>query len=97
MVPLILIILVLGAAWLFSGLLVSAVQKFYHSYPLKEFDFPDALLSGMLICPYCKDLIQVDEAIVSCNDCGTLHHYECWNHTESCSVFGCDGTQEKLL
>lgn len=45
------------------------------------------------ICPYCKDSLNGDEALVACRTCVTTHHDECWSSNGSrCSVFGCRGT-----
>lgn len=42
-------------------------------------------------CPYCKKIIQVDENIVVCSNCGIAHHLECWNENRGCTTYDCDG------
>ena len=101
MMPLLLIGSLLGVivllAWMFAGLLETAAEKFYHSYEFRNEINDQNLISGSVGCPYCKSLLFSDDAIISCNMCGTLHHYECWGTQSSCSVYGCEGTKGKLV
>jgi hypothetical protein len=46
------------------------------------------------LCPYCRNSILEKEKVVSCRECRTIHHYECWNETNRCSVFGCGNKSE---
>jgi ribosomal protein L37AE/L43A len=48
------------------------------------------------ICPYCRDALNVPSEIVSCSQCRTLHHRQCWKTHQRCSVFGCRGTDSQL-
>ncbi len=43
-------------------------------------------------CPYCKTIIQKEENIILCSDCGMPHHQECWIENQGCTTFGCLGT-----
>jgi hypothetical protein len=55
-------------------------------------------VEGQAICPYCKDQIgEAENGIVSCRDCRTAHHRDCWTETGRCSVFGCKCKVELLL
>jgi hypothetical protein len=100
MTPLVLIVALFGfialLAWAFAGLLETAAGKFYHSYEFRE-KVSENLISGSVGCPYCKSSLFSDDAIISCNDCGTLHHYECWETQSFCSVYGCEGSKGKLM
>jgi len=46
------------------------------------------------LCPYCRNPILEEEKAVSCRECRTIHHMECWNETDRCSVFGCGNKSE---
>lgn len=97
MIVLVVLVAVLGAAWVLAGWLESATGRFYHSYASKKFEYPEALLSGSIACPYCKNPVMVSDLIASCVKCGTLHHFDCWKSTGGCSVFGCDGKAESII
>jgi hypothetical protein len=43
------------------------------------------------ICPYCRSAISVNDNLVVCKSCKTLHHQICWNANHKCTVFGCRG------
>ena len=43
------------------------------------------------VCPYCREGLLNAMDTVSCLLCRTVHHKECWQETEHCSVFGCKG------
>jgi hypothetical protein len=49
------------------------------------------------LCPYCKARIAENEQAVSCSTCSTVHHQDCWNETDRCSVFGCGNKSELQL
>ncbi|MCI0412537.1 hypothetical protein L0222_07010 [bacterium] len=49
---------------------------------------------GPAVCPYCRNPVLEDEKAVSCRECRTIHHSECWNETDRCSVFGCGNKSE---
>jgi hypothetical protein len=49
------------------------------------------------LCPYCRNSILEKEKVVSCRECRTIHHSECWNETDRCSVFGCGNKSEIAL
>lgn len=47
------------------------------------------------ICPYCKDSVLEDEAVL-CPSCEAAHHPECWeDNAGTCSVFGCESKFEE--
>lgn len=41
-------------------------------------------------CPVCGE--QVFSNIVTCRDCHTPHHLDCWEYSEQCTTFGCQST-----
>jgi len=40
-------------------------------------------------CPFCKDSVTYSN--VTCQKCGTTHHFQCWLQHGRCSVYGCGG------
>lgn len=38
-------------------------------------------------CQICGTALQGD--LVSCRDCSTLHHGDCWTYSGGCSTYGC--------
>jgi len=48
-------------------------------------------------CPYCRNVIQTEEDVISCDNCKTDHHLECWHEKEGCSVYGCLGQTGQVL
>ena len=57
-------------------------------------DRKDATSSTDAVCPYCKGGVDPTDHVVSCLDCRTLHHEDCWAETNRCSVFGCGSKSE---
>jgi len=53
--------------------------------------------SGEAICPYCRSKISDSEPLVSCRECRTQYHSECWEEIGHCSVFGCRSRKEIAL
>ena len=47
-------------------------------------------------CPYCRGEITSARGLVRCRSCRAFFHKECWEATNSCSVYGC-GSTEVLL
>jgi hypothetical protein len=47
-----------------------------------------------VLCPYCREEFSQREATVSCRDCKTRHHKDCWEEVGKCSVFGCNSKKE---
>jgi hypothetical protein len=43
------------------------------------------------ICPYCRSGLTMNDNLVACKSCKTLHHQICWNTNHRCTVFGCSG------
>src|SRR5689334_14984670 len=82
--------------WYGPTLLEWAVKNFYSSR-YRQVEFADTVPASGLVCPYCKNTVLMEEHLVSCTDCKTLHHWECWNSEKHCSVFGCEGVVEKLI
>ena len=41
-------------------------------------------------CLICGE-IRPEATEVACEECGTLHHRDCWEYVGSCSIFGCPG------
>lgn len=50
---------------------------------------PKPNLPTKAICPFCRQLMEPGDNVVSCFACNTAHHEECWNEVSRCSVFGC--------
>ena len=57
----------------------------------------DVKVTGEATCPYCRSLIAGQDVIVSCRECKTTHHQDCWEETGRCSIFGCRGRTEIIL
>jgi hypothetical protein len=88
---------VVGAALVAARILETATEKFYHSHRDSTAEVANLLLTGRLACPYCKGAIVPEDAIVSCRECKTLHHYECWEDLAICAVFGCECTRRSFF
>jgi hypothetical protein len=44
-------------------------------------------------CPYCREELAVDvRSLVRCSRCSTYSHADCFEESQSCSVYGCKGT-----
>ena len=41
-----------------------------------------------MLCPVCRCQIEHGQTI-SCDECGTPHHKDCWGYCGGCAVFGC--------
>jgi hypothetical protein len=50
-----------------------------------------------ILCPYCRSDFSEAMATVSCRDCKTRHHQECWDEVGRCSVFGCNCKSEVIV
>lgn len=46
-------------------------------------------------CPTCHRGIEVNQTIVECPRCHTLHHEKCWYDMGGCGKVGCKGTATK--
>ncbi len=57
----------------------------------------EATKQGEALCPYCRGMIAENERAVSCGECRTVHHQDCWNESDRCSVFGCGNKSELEL
>jgi len=42
-------------------------------------------------CPYCGFPLKQGIAAERCDDCGAIHHEDCWNDGGGCAVVGCGG------
>ncbi len=60
-------------------------------------DRKESTEKGDAVCPYCRNPIIETEKSVSCRECRTIHHWDCWNETDRCSVFGCRSKSELEL
>lgn len=40
-------------------------------------------------CPYCHTDLEAGEDAHRCDQCGALHHADCWQEGGGCSIFGC--------
>lgn len=43
------------------------------------------------VCPYCRSSLGSDE-LTHCRQCGTAHHFSCWQQNGKCAVFGCSSS-----
>lgn len=43
-------------------------------------------------CPYCLSRIAKGEQGTRCDECGAIHHSECWTELNGCTTFGCKHT-----
>ncbi|HEY3319302.1 MAG TPA: trypsin-like peptidase domain-containing protein [Planctomycetota bacterium] len=43
-------------------------------------------------CPHCQETIAAGQWIVTCSDCGSAHHENCWSRKQGCSSYHCDKT-----
>ena len=44
----------------------------------------------MNVCPYCRDGLSPEaSSYMSCGECGTPHHRECYDENGGCTLFGC--------
>jgi hypothetical protein len=50
-----------------------------------------------ILCPYCRSDFSEASGTVSCRDCNTRHHTECWEEVGRCSVFGCNCKSEVIV
>jgi len=41
------------------------------------------------VCPYCRFPLKADNEVEVCDDCGAVHHTDCWQDGEGCAVVGC--------
>ena len=44
-------------------------------------------------CQVCGNALNSE--IVSCKDCGTLHHQECWTYAGGCSTYACPSSRPR--
>ena len=42
-------------------------------------------------CPICSEDIDGSRLVLACQDCGTLHHVDCWLFNGGCAIFACNG------
>ena len=40
-------------------------------------------------CPYCRFAIKAGVDVVTCGECGAVHHADCWDDNAGCSIMGC--------
>jgi Prokaryotic RING finger family 1 len=43
-------------------------------------------------CPYCRFPLKAGTSAYICDSCGAMHHSDCWQEGNGCSVFGCAGS-----
>ena len=41
-------------------------------------------------CPYCQETVSAGQLILTCPECGSIHHETCWAHKQGCSSYHCD-------
>jgi hypothetical protein len=57
----------------------------------------EVLAASDILCPYCRNDFTETASTVSCRDCKTRHHQECWEEVGRCSVFGCNCKSEIII
>jgi hypothetical protein len=50
-----------------------------------------------VLCPYCRGEFNERDNTVSCSECKTRHHTECWEEVGRCAVFGCRSKTEIVI
>jgi len=53
-----------------------------------------------VICPYCRTEIKSSDHVHVCSSCNTMHHLECWQENNGCTVYGCKNAppdEEKII
>ncbi|MCI0444458.1 hypothetical protein L0152_14775 [bacterium] len=57
----------------------------------------EILTAKDILCPYCRSDFTETVGTVSCRECNTRHHKECWEEVGRCSVFGCNCKSEVIV
>jgi hypothetical protein len=57
----------------------------------------EILTATDILCPYCRNDFNEAAGTVSCRDCKTRHHQDCWEEVGRCSVFGCNCKSEIIV
>ena len=57
----------------------------------------EILTAKDILCPYCRSDFSETTGTVSCRECSTRHHKECWEEVGRCSVFGCNSKSEIII
>src|ERR1041384_4292082 len=43
-------------------------------------------------CPHCQETVAAGQLIVTCPQCGSVHHETCWTRKPGCASYHCDVT-----
>jgi TM2 domain-containing membrane protein YozV len=43
----------------------------------------------LLVCPYCRMEIGLEDTPLLCEGCGSAHHADCYGENGGCTIFGC--------
>lgn len=46
------------------------------------------------LCPYCRFPIKSGDEVITCPDCRTPHHADCWRANEGCTTYGCTSSPQ---
>ncbi len=46
------------------------------------------------ICPFCRFPIKKDEDVITCPDCQTTLHADCWRENGGCTTYGCSSSPQ---
>lgn len=57
----------------------------------------EILAASDILCPYCRNDFHETAGTVSCRDCKTRYHKDCWDEVGRCSVFGCNCKSEVII
>ena len=47
-------------------------------------------------CPYCHTDLESGDELHPCENCGAIHHEDCWSEGGGCSVFGCQSSDGRV-
>ncbi len=56
---------------------------------------PGRAEKSMAECPVCQARVLRGELYVTCPECGTPHHQDCWEYYGGCGVYGCPQGPQK--
>ena len=46
------------------------------------------------MCPFCRFPIKEGEEVITCPDCQTTLHADCWRENEGCTTYGCSSSPQ---
>lgn len=49
-------------------------------------------MNSEVLCPVCGCGFEEKHKIVTCEECLTPHHHDCWDYSGKCAIYGCSAT-----